>query len=226
MAHRTFLFIVKKHAAVILIAMVLFSAAAYLLSMYVLPRRYQAEAMLIVKTVGAGSSPSITADDILTTGRLAETYAIIFSSTPVLDRVITELHLPTTEKRLEKTVFIAAEGNAGVLTLKVTGPSPQYAEKVAGAIIREAPRQIEASTDSGPVSVIAPPKADEHPVFPDKWLNAAMAGLLGLFVGLLYAAFQERPGKRFQSEFDVEEKLGLPLLGVVPKARPLRTARR
>lgn len=182
--------------------------------------------MLIVKAPGPGSSSALTADDILASEHLAETYAVVMLSPPVLERVIADLKLSMTEKNLEKNISVAAEGETGVLLLKVAGPSARWAENVAGTVLKEAPPQIALSLDSGPITVVSPPKADEKPVYPTPLLNTAAAGLFGSFAGALFAAVRERPGGRLRSKYDVEQRLGLPLLGVIPQAKLIKTVHR
>lgn len=65
----------------------------------------------------------------------------------------------------------------------------------------------------------------EVPVKPRKLLNAAIAGFLGLFVGIGFAFLMEYLDTSFRTQEEVERLLGLPVLGVVPDISRLRRKR-
>jgi len=66
---------------------------------------------------------------------------------------------------------------------------------------------------------IDPAAIPTSPVKPRKLLNTAVAGVLGVFVGVGMAFVMEFADTSMKSAEDVEAVLGLPILGAIPRAR-------
>lgn len=66
------------------------------------------------------------------------------------------------------------------------------------------------------ISIVDRAQAPNRPSKPNLLLNVALAGLIGLALGVLAALLIEALDETLEKPEDVEEKLGLPVLGVVP----------
>jgi capsular exopolysaccharide synthesis family protein len=66
------------------------------------------------------------------------------------------------------------------------------------------------------VSIVDRAQAPSRPSKPSLMINIGIAGLLGLALGLLAALILEALDETLEKPEDVEQKLGLPVLGVVP----------
>lgn len=79
--------------------------------------------------------------------------------------------------------------------------------------------EITKSANLGETSlqVVSPSTLKEEPVKPNKKLNIAIAGLLGILMSVILAFLLELLDNRIRDKEDVERQLGLPVLGVIPK---------
>lgn len=66
------------------------------------------------------------------------------------------------------------------------------------------------------VQVIDVAVTPEKPVFPRIVLNAVIAAVLGLFIGIGLAFYQEHTNKTIKNQDDVKQYLDLPVLGSIP----------
>lgn len=66
------------------------------------------------------------------------------------------------------------------------------------------------------ISIVDPARPPDRPSSPNLLLNIAIAGLFGLGLGIVAALLLEALDETLEKPEDVEEKLGLPVLGVVP----------
>jgi len=66
------------------------------------------------------------------------------------------------------------------------------------------------------ISIVDRAVAPDRPSKPSLLLNIAIAGLIGLGLGILAALLLEALDETLEKPEDIEEKLGLPVLGVVP----------
>lgn len=64
--------------------------------------------------------------------------------------------------------------------------------------------------------IIDEAKVPGSPIKPDKNRFVLQWGLIGLFCGVLFSLFREQLHNKFRTNEDVEQKLALPVLGVVP----------
>lgn len=117
-----------------------------------------------------------------------------------LEQLQAELTAKTTERsRLERQVKQLEEAEA-LLSQKITEA------KVARAM----------NLGEANLLVVAPAVAPKSPVKPNRQLNTAVAGVLGLMVSVLLA-FAWEYFDRTVREADDLEKLGLPVLGTIPE---------
>ncbi|WP_374944504.1 GumC family protein [Sphingomonas sp.] len=68
------------------------------------------------------------------------------------------------------------------------------------------------------VSIVDPAKVPEGPSSPRPFLNLLIALVAGLMIGSLLAAIREQIDETIVDPGDLERRIGLPLLGVIPKS--------
>lgn len=86
--------------------------------------------------------------------------------------------------------------------------------------------RIAEAMEAADVSVLDPAVAPTRPVKPRKMLNTAIAGFLGIFVGMGLALLLEYLDTTFKSPEELEAYLGLPILGRTPNFELLYENRR
>ncbi len=93
---------------------------------------YTASANLLVIP---GTSPGADPTNTIAAGNLlAQTYAELIVSPPVLDEVITSLHLSLTEQQLTARVRVVVPANTQILTVQATDKSPAAAAQLTNAV--------------------------------------------------------------------------------------------
>ena len=76
--------------------------------------------------------------------------------------------------------------------------------------------RITEAMQTADVTIIDPSIPPTEPVSPKPMLNMAIAGFLGLFIGIGAAFVLEFLDTSLKSPDDVESKLGLPVIGRIP----------
>lgn len=85
--------------------------------------------------------------------------------------------------------------------------------------------RITEAMEAANVAVLDPAIVPRTPVKPRKMLSVAIAGFLGIFVGVGLAFVLEFLDTTFKSPDEIESYLGLPILGRMPSAELLRRGR-
>ena len=70
--------------------------------------------------------------------------------------------------------------------------------------------------EAGSVKVISEARAGEKPVSPNKRMNTAIAGLLGLVLSVGAVFLREMLNNTFKTDEDIQKYLGFTVLGVIP----------
>ncbi len=114
---------------------VLAAGVAWGISLYTVPIYDASTKLMIDQSRNTTSSTDYNA--VLTSERLAQTYAQTVNAKPVLDKVIEQLHLKTDADALSKRVTVTVLRDTQLLILKVADPNPRQAEMIADEIVNQ-----------------------------------------------------------------------------------------
>lgn len=114
------------------------------------------------------------------------------------------------------------DSSGSVITLTVTGKSPEGAASVANEL---ADRTSKAAIDAmklDAVNIMDRASVPENPSGPNRVMYTAVALLAGLFVAIAIIVLQDMLDTTVKSGDDAEELLGIPVLGRMPKPKKAR----
>ena len=211
------LFYLCWHNAVKIIATALVCAAiGYLVTAFVLPKTYSASADMIVNNQEKNKSTVITDQDIQASSSLANTYAVILKSHTVLEKIINDLNLSCDYDTLEKQITVDSVSDTQVMRITVKDGDPDEAMKIVRALVDMAPSAIMHTIDVGSVKTVDDPWTTGRPISPSKKRNTVLAGMLGILVYVGMLTLKMLNSNTFQTEAELKEVLGLPILAVIP----------
>jgi succinoglycan biosynthesis transport protein ExoP len=155
-----------------------------------------------------------------------KSYVRIVDSSAVTERVISRLDLDLTPRQLEAKISAEAPLDTVLINVDVTDTSPERAREIANATAREfvsVVRDIETTTRTGgsqiDMAIVREADTPSSPTSPRPRLNGAVGLLVGLLLGALLAVARDRLDRTIPAPNAVEEHLGVPILGVVPRDR-------
>ena len=128
---RRYLALGWRWAWLLVLAAVLSAAAAYLVSKRMTPV-YQATTTLLISQ--PTNSQTTDYNSILTSERLASTYAEMITQRPVLEAVIQKLHLPFDAVELGRAVSVQPVNNTQLIEIQVEDTGPARAAQTANAL--------------------------------------------------------------------------------------------
>lgn len=205
----------RQKLALILLITMISALGAWLVSSFFITPKYEASVNMIVNT-RAESGGSITNDNISSAKNLVNTYAIIIKSNTVLNRTIERLQLDTKYDNLYNRVTVEAINNTQVMKIAVQDPDPEVAKAIVETIAQIAPAVVTEAVEAGSCKVVSMVDVSEKPVTPDVPKITILAGLLGLLVTAAVVVLNEILHDQIVDDHDVERKLGIPVLGIVP----------
>jgi len=208
--------IIKKRLFLIISLTIVTVSIAIVLSFYVITPIYQGQTQILVNPKG-NSEEFYSWSQIETDLQLINTYNDIITTPFILNKVIKELKLDTTPELLIDQITLSSESDSKVLTIEVKDPTPEQAVNIANVTAEVFKEEIPSLMNVDNINILSAAKVSDNPspVKPNKILNIAIGAVIGLILGIGLAFLLEILDTTIKDEKDVEEILGIPLMGLV-----------
>ena len=215
---REYFFILKKKLWIIVTSALVCGLISGLVSFFALTPIYQANTSLIVnKEVGNKVTEMTTTDDLNYVQKLAITYGEIIKSRAVITPTIEKLDLNMTYEELASAVSVTNVSDTQIIKISVQHKNPKVAMKICNTIPSIFSEEVQRIVKASGVEVIDKAILPTNPIKPNKKMNVLIAMVLGVMVSVFIIFLIEALNTKIKEPKDIEEKLGIPVYGVVPK---------
>ena len=215
---REYFFILKKKLWIIVTSALVCGLISGLVSFFALTPIYQANTSLIVnKEVGNKVTEMTTTDDLNYVQKLAITYGEIIKSRAVITPTIEKLDLNMTYEELASAVSVTNVSDTQIIKISVQHKNPKVAMKICNTIPSIFSEEVQRIVKASGVEVIDKAILPTNPIKPNKKMNVLIAMVLGAMVSVFIIFLIEALNTKIKEPRDIEEKLGIPVFGVVPK---------
>lgn len=187
-----------------------------LVCMFVLTPKYQASINMIVNTRQEGTS-TFTNDNFNSAKNLISTYAVIIKGNTVLNEVIDELDLDMTYGQLYKMVVVDSVDSTQIMKVTVTDTDAERAGEIVQTIADIVPDVLVEKVEAGSCKTVSDVVINPNKVFPQTKKYVALAGVLGAVVVCAILVLKHLLHDTVVDDDDVQKKLGLPVLGLIPE---------
>lgn len=206
--------IVSKRWKMIILVTLLAALICAAVSLFLIKPQYVASSTLMVmKPVEA---EQILYQDIQVSRQLADTYQVVVHSRRVLDKVTRSLNLPYTHEQMQEKVKVSSVQDTEIITIDVTDTDPYLAARMSNLIAQTFMQEVTEIMNIDNVSLIDEAAVPDNPVSPRVGLNIAVAMVLGFMVAVGLALLQHYLDQTFKTTEEVENLLGLTVLGTIP----------
>ena len=124
----------KKHIIFIVLIAIVGGSAAFVVSNFLIEKKYTSQAMLYVEN-NQQQSDSVNVNDINAAQKLVNTCQIIFKSNTMLENIIINLDLPYTKSQLDSMITAQSVNSTEVMSLKVESADPQEAQIIVNELV-------------------------------------------------------------------------------------------
>lgn len=187
---------------------------ALLGSVFFMKPKYTSTTRIYV--VSRSSDTSLTNQDLQAGSYLVNDYKEVITSSEVLSSVIDQEKLSMSVGELSKDIAVTIPTDTRVISIAVTDTDAQRACDIANTVREVAAEKIKAVTKVDDVTTLESATKPNHPSSPNVKKNAAIGALAGVFLAVVGILVAEVLDDRVRRPEDVEEVLGMTLLGVVP----------
>jgi tyrosine-protein kinase len=214
-----------------LVAGLLLGVVAAGIAIYLVPREYSASVTMIVSTQSVDPTSQVSASDEISQQRIS-TYVELMGSRRLASDVILAQRLPETPEQLAARITVTTTPDSALITATVTDSSPGQAVNLANAIgaafikgVGDLEQPVDPTRRPPVVAKVfqaAQPPADL--AAPRPLLYLAFGVVLGLLVGFGAAMLRSVLDTRVTSRSQLEEILGVPVLGTIGRDRKIRSS--
>lgn len=187
---------------------------ALLGSVFFIKPKYTSTTRIYV--VSRSSDTSLTNQDLQAGSYLVNDYKEVITSSEVLSSVIDQEKLSMSASELSKDIAVTIPTDTRVISIAVTDTDAQRACDIANTVREVAAEKIKAVTKVDDVTTLESATKPSHPSSPNVKKNAAIGALAGVFLAVVGILVAEVLDDRVRRPEDIEEVLGMTLLGVVP----------
>lgn len=218
---REYFLIVRKRLALIVIFVLVCTAAAGVYTKLFKDPIYEASTKIIVnRTTESLAVGALDINAINSNIKMIETYKEVIKTPAILGKVAEQYpQLGLSAKELAKMIKVSSVNDTQVMTLAVEDESYYRAAEVVNAISVVFQKEIPNIFQVENVSILNEAVLDDQPapVSPNLTLNIVIAFVVSLMVAVGIAFLLEYMDDTIKTEADVERYLGQPTLAMVAR---------
>ena len=210
----------KRKFSIVLVALV-FAIAAFGYSAFLAKKEYQSTSRIYVVSRQNQDNNALTNSDLQAGAYLVKDYREIILSQNVLSQAIEELKLDMTPAELSKKISVSVPTDTRILSITAKDGDPKEAARIANGLRNVAAEKIIAVTKVSDVTTLDEAEVPQSPSSPNIRRNVLLGFIAGAGLMVVLMVVVEVLDDRVKRPEDIEELMGLTLLGIVPDIKKL-----
>ena len=210
----------KRKFSIVLVALV-FAIAAFGYSAFLAKKEYQSTSRIYVVSRQNQDNNALTNSDLQAGSYLVKDYREIILSQNVLTQAIEELKLDMTPAELSKKISVSVPTDTRILSITAKDGDPKEAARIANGLRNVAAEKIISVTKVSDVTTLDEAEVPQSPSSPNIRRNVLLGFIAGAGLMVVLMVVVEVLDDRVKRPEDIEELMGLTLLGVVPDMKKL-----
>ena len=190
-------------------------------STFIIKTNYTSTTRIYVVNRPANENSTITNQDLKAGTYLVKDYKEIILSQDVLAKVIDDLKLNVQPSALAKKINVTVPTDTRIVSIAVSDGDAKEAARIANSLRQIAAEKIIAVTKVSDVTTLEEAEVPNSPSSPNIRRNTLIGFLAGGVLISVVILVVEVLDDRVKKPEDVEEALGITLLGVVPNMNKL-----
>ena len=210
----------KRKFSIVLVALV-FAIAAFGYSAFLAKKEYQSTSRIYVVSRQNQDNNALTNSDLQAGSYLVKDYREIILSQNVLSQAIEELKLDMTPAELLKKISVSVPTDTRILSITAKDGDPKEAARIANGLRNVAAEKIISVTKVSDVTTLDEAEVPQSPSSPNIRRNVLLGFIAGVGLMVVLMVVVEVLDDRVKRPEDIEELMGLTLLGIVPDIKKL-----
>ena len=210
----------KRKFSIVLVALV-FAIAAFGYSAFLAKKEYQSTSRIYVVSRQNQDNNALTNSDLQAGAYLVKDYREIILSQNVLSQAIEELKLDLTPAELSKKISVSVPTDTRILSITAKDGDPKESARIANGLRNVAAEKIISVTKVSDVTTLDEAEVPQSPSSPNIRRNVLLGFIAGAGLMVVLMVVVEVLDDRVKRPEDIEELMGLTLLGIVPDIKKL-----
>lgn len=206
----------KKQWKLLVIIPLLFVAISLAISFFLMTPKYEASTQVLINQ--KKTNKDYMAQQVQSDIQLVNTYKEIIKS-PRIREAVAKKSKKYSSNEINSMLNITNEADSQIININVTSKSKNSSERIANLVAKTVEKQMPKIMDIDNVSILSTADDTAKKVSPKPVSNTIMALILGFLVALAIVLIRVLLDQHIRTESDVEEELGLPVLGSIQKIK-------
>lgn len=195
--------VIKKRIWLVTVITILFTVFAGVYSVFFTTSLYQSSSRII-----------INADP-----EYRKTLQVIIKDSTIMERVSKELNLEKTPETLASQITVQSIDASQVVSISAIDTNPEMAANIANTTAKVFKDEVGKIVNFNGVQLLSDAQINHQPINDNQPRNILIGFIIGLVAGIGLVLFLDSLDDSVNSEEEVEEFLGVPVLGKVSKMK-------
>ncbi|MEF2846322.1 MAG: Wzz/FepE/Etk N-terminal domain-containing protein [Eggerthellaceae bacterium] len=208
--------IIRKHVKLVVIIPIVFAVVTAAFSWLALSNTYTANVSMYVLANSQDTGKSNTlSTDLSASQMLTNDVSQLIKSERVLNQTAENLGMSEKELKGYK-VEVTSSTTTRLITIEVTGSTPNSAAAIANGLAETTNTVAKEIMNVEAVNVIDQAEVPSSPSGPPRTMYVAVAFVAGIFVAIALVVVMDLVNTRIRKPEEIEELLGIPVIGKIP----------
>lgn len=204
--------LLRKHLRLVVALPLACALAMGVYSVFFMKNTYTASTSMYVLAQSESSNSNLSTD-LNASQMISNDVSTLLTSDRVLNETAAQLGLEDLDGY---DIAVSSETTSRVVGLSVTGADPQVAADIANAMVETVSEVAIEVMEVKSVNAIDQASAPAAPSGPNRTLYVAVALMAGFFMAVAIVVIADMLNTKVRSEEEVEELLGIPVVGRIP----------
>lgn len=209
---------IKKRWQLIAICTMITTIISLIATFFIIVPKYQASTKLFIGKESS-TDEKYNNNDIQMYQNLLKTYASIVKTNDLVSSALEEKGINLSSESVISKLEVITTTNTQIMEVKYTSTNKEEARDVVEAITEEFIKKSESLITNANVQVVESVRLPKYPVTPNKKLNISIGIFSGFMLGIAIALILEYIDTTIKTKEDVEEFIGLTVIGVIPNEK-------
>lgn len=178
--------------------------------------KYNSYATLVLTRTSDDTNTSLTTNDLTINSKLVSNYSEIIKSNRIMNPVIEELNLDMSVEQLNEIVTVTNISDTELIKISVKTDDPEQSCNIANEIANVFSEEIVEIYDMKNITILDKAEVAEKPYNVNIIKQVVIYLAAGFVLAFITVFIMYYFDNKVKSVEEVEEKIGLPILGIVP----------
>ena len=208
-----------KKRWIMIVALTLIAAIiSATISFFIIKPKYEATTKIFVGK-DEGENSAYSQSDVSMYQNLLKTYSEVIKTKDLIEKSIDDSNLDLKVNDVLTNLSVTSIASTQIMKLSYQSKDPQEAKVILEKVTNNFIEESKGLISNGNVKVVETVRYPENPVSPNKKMNIAIAGVLGLMLGVGTALLIEFLDNTYKNKDQIERELELPVLGMIPESK-------